>query len=253
MATSNGMNEINDNSGVSVGNDRKPGSSMAIPLAIIFGFAFIAISIYLTGGKEAANVAVSEKQDSSSPSLEAINPVTKDDHIRGNPNAPLLVVEYSDYDCPFCKSFHVTMQKIMDEYGPSGKVAWVYRHLPLPALHPSAAYIAEASECVAELGGNEAFWKFSDSIFGERDINDLTNTALLPDFAVGAGVNAEDYESCMASGRNRAKVEEDTLNGQQIGAKGTPFSVVVAGDQKLELSGAQPYATVKLLVDGLLK
>src|SRR5690606_34807350 len=110
----------------------------------------------LSGGRDTIGSANNLNEGDASANLENIAPVTADDHIRGNPNAPLMIVEYSDFDCPYCKSFHVTMQKIIEEYGPSGKVAWVYRHLPLTSLHPSAAYIAETSECVAELGGNDA-------------------------------------------------------------------------------------------------
>ncbi|MCB9819009.1 thioredoxin domain-containing protein [Candidatus Nomurabacteria bacterium] len=230
------------------------GTGMAIPAAIIVGFALIAISIYLSGGKEVANTNVNQnEQVENKGDIANITPVNENDHIRGNPNAPLVIVEYSDFDCPFCKTFHTTMQQIMDEYGPTGEVAWVYRHLPLTSLHPSAAHIAEASECVAELGGSEAFWKFADMVFGERGVNDLTNIALLPEFAVSAGVSETDYKACMDSARNRPLIEEDVANAISIGARGTPHSIVIAGDQMMVINGAQPYDQVKLLVDGLLR
>jgi len=90
--------------------------------------------------------------------------VTENDHIRGNTDAKVFFVEYSDIDCPFCKTLHVTMQSVVDNYDP-GDVAWVYRHFPLTNLHPTAAVKAEASECIAELGGNDAFWDFLDILF----------------------------------------------------------------------------------------
>ncbi len=246
------MNETNR--GDSTPAVRQNGNSMAIPAAIIIGFALIALSIYLSGGKEVATTNSGENQPAESEGdIANITPVNESDHIRGNPNAPLVIVEYSDFDCPYCKTFHATMQQIMDEYGPSGEVSWVYRQLPLTSLHPSAAHIAEASECVAELGGNEAFWKFADIVFGERAINELTNIALLPDFAVSAGVPETDYVSCMDSGRNRTLVEEDVANAIAIGARGTPHSIVIAGDQMMVINGAQPYEQVKLLIDGLLR
>jgi protein-disulfide isomerase len=86
----------------------------------------------------------------------------KTDHIRGNPNASVAVIEYSDYQCPFCKAVHPTYQKIMDTYGDD--VMWVYRHYPLP-FHPHAQKAAEGGECAAELGGNDAFWKYTDQLF----------------------------------------------------------------------------------------
>lgn len=96
--------------------------------------------------------------------LENVDPVSASDHIRGNPDAEIVIVEYSDFDCPFCARFHSTMNSVMDQYGE--EVAWVYRHFPLESLHPNAPAVAVASECVAELGGNDAFWKFADSYFG---------------------------------------------------------------------------------------
>ncbi len=246
------MNETNPSNSTST--IRPSSNVMAIPAAIIIGFALIALSIYLSGGKEVTDTNVGENQPAENEGdISNITPVNESDHIRGNPNAPLVIVEYSDFDCPFCKTFHNTMQQIMDEYGPTGEVAWVYRQLPLPSLHPSAAHIAEASECVAELGGDEAFWKFADMVFGERAVNELTNVALLPEMAVSAGVVESDYQSCIDSGRNRSLVEEDVQNAISIGARGTPYSVVIAGDQMMTINGAQPYDQVKLLVDGLLR
>ena len=229
-----------------------PSSTLAIPAAIIIGFGLIAASIYLSGGRDSSGLATNPNEDDTNASAENIAPVTAEDHIRGNPNAPLMIVEYSDFDCPYCKSFHVTMQKIIEEYGPSAKVAWVYRHFPLTSLHPSAAYIAEASECVAELGGNEAFWKFSDMVFGERGTNDLTDVSLLPSYADAAGVSITAYEECVESGRNREKVEEDAANAQMIGARGTPHSIILVGDQKMPINGAESYEQVKILIDGMI-
>lgn len=226
-------------------------SSWAIPAAIVIGFGLIALSIYLSGGK--TEIKSEGTVTTESPDVENIAPVTASDHIRGNPNAPIMVVEYSDFECPYCKSFHVTMQKLIEEYGPSGKVAWVYRHLPLPSLHPSAPYIAEASECVAEIGGDEAFWKFTDMVFGERGTNELTDLSKLPEFAKGAGVDQIEYERCLSERRHKTAVEEDANNAVAIGARGTPYSVILVGDQKMVINGAESYDRLKMLIDGLAK
>jgi protein-disulfide isomerase len=94
----------------------------------------------------------------------AINPVTEEDYIRGQQNAAVKVVEYSDFGCPYCAQFHQTMKEVTNNYDAS-EVAWVYRHFPIRQLHPQAPRIARASECVAEQGGDEAFWTFADEIF----------------------------------------------------------------------------------------
>jgi len=85
-------------------------------------------------------------------------PVTAEDHINGDINAPIKIVEYSDIDCPFCKRFHGTLEQVRAMYG--DKVAWVYRHSPIPQLHPDAFKKSHATECVAELGGNDKFWEY---------------------------------------------------------------------------------------------
>lgn len=89
--------------------------------------------------------------------------VSVEDHLRGDRDAELVMVEYSDFQCPFCQNFHATALQALSEY--DGRVAWVYRHFPLDNIHPYARPAAEASECVAELGGDEAFWKFADEVF----------------------------------------------------------------------------------------
>ena len=148
-------------------------NALAIPIAIVFGFALIAVAIFVSGQntqKPSTKVDPKDAIEQASGQIGKTGPVRKvdeKDHIRGNPNAPIVIVEYSDLECPFCKSFHETMNKVMANYGNDGKVAWVYRQFPLEQLHPNAPTLAQASECVAELGGNDAFWKFSDKIFNE--------------------------------------------------------------------------------------
>jgi protein-disulfide isomerase len=232
--------------------------TIAIPAAIIIGFGLIALAIYFSGAhnplaaRTTGPEATSTDTTTTNGDLMKINPITADDHVRGNPNAPIVFVEYSDYDCPFCKQFHETMKQIMEEYGASGKVAWVYRQFPLQQLHPSAPRLAEASECVAKLGGNTAFWNFSDLVFESRGVNEQTDMSRLSEFATTAGVDADAFNTCLESGEVRAQVEEDFNNAIAIGGQGTPHTIVLVGDQQGVINGAQPYATVKQIVENLL-
>lgn len=93
---------------------------------------------------------------------DAVAPITDADWVKGDPNAPIKIVEYSDFDCPFCGRFHQAMGVVLAD---NPDVAWVYRHFPLDQLHPEARYVAEAAECVGELEGQEAFWQFTDAYF----------------------------------------------------------------------------------------
>lgn len=90
-----------------------------------------------------------------------VDPVTDKDHLYGNKNARYVLIEYSDFECPFCKRFHPTAQQLVTDY--KGQLSWVYRHFPLP-FHPSAQEFAESSECIAKLAGNDAFWKWGDEM-----------------------------------------------------------------------------------------
>lgn len=232
-------------------------SQLAIPLAIVFGFGLIATAVFFSGGtmgKTAQNVDPSKVIADASGTKEKgpVRPVDAKDHIRGNPNAPIVIVEYSDYECPFCKNFHETMNKVMAKYGSDGKVAWVYRNYPIEQLHPSAPRIALAAECVAELAGNDAFWKFSDQIFAERGVNEPTNMSRLTEFATNAGADATKFNACLEDGHTKKFVAEDMVDGMNAGAKGTPYSVVTVGGQQGIINGAQPYEYVSSVLDTLV-
>ena len=229
-----------------------PNSSPAIPIAIVVGFGMIALAIFFTNQSDTtARTAAPESPSPEATSAEP-RPVTENDYIRGNPNAPILLVEYSDYECPFCKQFHTTMQRVMEEYGVGGRVAWVYRQFPLAQLHPNAPKISEAALCVGDLGGSDAFWSFTDRIFNERDIDSPTNVTRLPQYAEEAGVSVTDYASCVNSQRMESEVLASVEDGFNAGAQGTPYTVVMIGDQEAVINGAQPYNVVKGIIDNLL-
>lgn len=229
-------------------------NSLGIPVAIVIAGLLIAVAVFFSGkdsGVSPTQVANDRNETQETPEVN-VAPVTEDDHILGNPNAQILIVEYSDFDCPFCKNFHDTMNRIMAEYGDSGQVAWVYRHFPIRQLHPNAEMIAEASECVADLGGNDAFWKFTNFVFNERGTNEPTDIAQLPSYAEQSGVSRAAYTTCMDEGRFSEVIQEDVQAAIDAGARGTPYSVIIAGDQQGIINGAQPYASVKQTVDTIL-
>jgi protein-disulfide isomerase len=232
----------------------QPATSLAIPIAIVAGFGLIALAIYFSGmgGGNTLPTPVQNPAGDAPVAAGKIRPVDNSDYIKGNPNAPILIVEYSDYDCPFCKQFHETMTRIMDEYGVGGKVAWVYRQFPLSQLHPNADRISQAALCVGELGGNDAFWEYTDRIFAERDLNEPTNITKLPEYAEEVGVTKDALVACLESGKHAQTVTDSLKDGAQAGIQGTPHSFVIVGNQMAAINGAQPYAVVKQVVDNLL-
>lgn len=172
------------------------------------------------------------------------------DHIRGDPAAPVTLVEYSDFECPFCKRFHPTVKRLVDES--KGQLRWVYRHFPLEELHPvKARKEAVASECAAELGGNGAFWKFADRFFELTPSNNRTDIdAVLPQIASEIGLDKARFASCLASGRHDRRIAQDAQDAAATGGRGTPWNLIVSKAGKTyPLSGAQPFAAVKQLID----
>lgn len=228
-------------------------SSLAVPIAIVIGFALIAIAIYFSGiGTASPTPAPINSQQAAQAPTSNIRAVDENDYIRGNPNAPIMLVEYSDYDCPFCKQFHQTMNQIMDEYGVTGQVAWVYRQFPIAQLHPNAPKISEAALCVGEIAGNDAFWEFSDLIFNERGINEPTNMTKLAEYAVEVGASRDAYNNCLQSGRYTDEVNASVAEGIAAGIQGTPQSFLLVGNQQAMIDGAQPYDVLKPIIQGLI-
>jgi protein-disulfide isomerase len=177
-----------------------------------------------------------------------VEPVTPRDHIRGNPTAPVKLIEFGDTECPLCKRFHPTLKRVVDDY--RGKVAWVFRHFPIAEIHPKAPKEAEATECAAELGGAVAFWAYLDRLYEITPGNDRLDPAELPRIAQHVGLARAPFEQCLQSGRHAARVAADVAEALGTGAPGTPYTVIVAPNGKTyEVVGNQPYETLRLVID----
>jgi len=183
-------------------------------------------------------------------SAEGMAPITDADWLKGDPNAKVTIVEYSDLECPFCKRHHPILEQLVAEY--DGQVNWVYRHFPLTNLHSKAQKEAEATECAGELGGNSGFWKFTDRLIEVTPANNGLDEAELPKIAEYAGLNISRFEECLDSGRMAAKVQEDLNDATAAGGTGTPYNIIVSGDQKIPVSGAVPIESLKQVIDSLL-
>ena len=229
-----------------------------IPAAILIAGAFVAVALYF-GGSTPTPVAVGTGnnqpavagQPEPTGSTDAVRTVTSEDHIKGNPDAPIKIVEYSDFECPFCKRFHDTMNEVMDKYGDSGEVAWVFRQFPLEQLHPvKAQAVAVASECAAEQGGNDAFWKFTDGYFDVTLTNNRTDIeTVIPQLVKEAGLDQAAFQTCFESGKYDDHIEADIANAVETGGRGTPWSVMIGPDGKTyPINGAQPLAAIEQLI-----
>lgn len=184
------------------------------------------------------------KVNASSPQLT----VQSTDHVLGNRDASVVVYEFSDYECPYCQQHHATLQKLLEKY--PQKIAWVYKHFPL-SMHIHGKEKAEAAECVAEIGGNTAFWTFSDLLFASGTDTPLSE---LNSLAKKAGVDGSKFDSCVASGRHASTVTAQQKLGESLGIQGTPGNIIInsrTGEQKF-VSGALPLDQFSALIEGFL-
>lgn len=226
-----------------------------VVISILFsGFLFTKVqSLEKKVGSGDSAPAVKGEQARQEPKqdLNAVPKITSKDHILGDKNARAILVEYSDFECPFCKRFHTTMQEVIKEYG--NKVAWVYRQYPL-GFHANAQKESEASECAADQGGNEAFWKYTNAIY-ERTTSNGTGFALnaLTPLASEIGLNSDTFKQCLDSGKFAQKVKDDMAGGSKAGIQGTPGTIIIGANGKREfIGGALPFDQVKSLIDSVL-
>lgn len=192
-----------------------------------------------------------------------IKQISPDEHILGNPNAKVMIVEYSDTECPFSKRFHGTMQEIIKEKG--GEIAWVYRHFPIAQLHPGAPFEATATECALEQSNNETFWKYLDEVYFRTKSNNGLEKTELPKIASDLGLDLEVFNNCLASEKYKAEVEnsveEISALGTQLlagnfiqGGLGTPASIIVKKGKIVDIiHGAEPIETVRQKIEKALQ
>ncbi len=221
-------------------NQPKQGSQIAS--AIIIAGLIIAGAVLLRGN----SATTATNTDNST---FRGRPVASEEHFLGNKDAKIVIVEYSDTECPFCKSFHKTMEQVVADS--DGEVAWVFRHYPIPVLHSKATFEAEATECAWEQGGNDAFWKYINRLFDVTTSNDGLDKSELPKIATYAGLDVKTFNECLESGRQKEKVANDVSDGVKAGVRGTPSSfILVKGKLVDTIPGALPYdAVMKMLAE----
>lgn len=225
-----------------------------LPSAIVTASAVLGLAIFL-GATNIGN-ALSRTQPAAAPAANAagsaqpsadikVPGISSTDHYLGNPKAKVVIVEYSDLECPFCKQFDPVLRKVVENYG--DKVAWVYRHMPLP-MHPKAGKEAEATECAAELGGNAAFWKYVARLYEITPSNNGLDLAKLPEIASYIGLDAAKFKSCLDSGKYAKKVADQAAEGQAAGGRGTPYGIIVTPKGNVPIGGFVPYERIETMV-----
>jgi len=210
-------------------------------LAILVIGAFVVFSG--TGGAPTARVVDTGANPSAPSEPQRVQASVDDDPVLGDPNAPVTIIEFSDYQCPFCARFwSQTLPLIKSEYIDTGKVKLVYRDFPLTSIHPMALPAAEAAECVHEQGGDEAYFEYHDVLFENSQFLSVEG---MKQWAQDLGYDISD---CLDSGQMRSEVQKDLADGQSYGVTGTPGFLI---NGKL-LSGAQPFPAFQQAIEAEL-
>ena len=177
------------------------------------------------------------------------------DPIIGNPDAPITIIEFSDFQCPFCARFHVqTLPLLLEEYIDQGKVKLVFRDFPIQSIHPNALPASVAAECANEQG---KFKEMHDMLFdnqNEWNKQETTNAiSLFSQYAAELQLEQEIFDSCLASGKYIDEIRKDLADGRDYGVSGTP-GFFVGNDEigYVEIRGAQPFDSFQKIIDAQL-
>ncbi len=177
------------------------------------------------------------------------------DPIRGDPNAPITIVEFSDFQCPFCARFHTqTLPLLLEEYIDSGKVNLVYRDFPIQSIHPNALPAAVAAECANEQG---KYWEFHDTLFEKQSgwsrLDSNAALATFSQYATDVGLKQKQFDSCLGSGKYLEEVQGDLSDGRDYDITGTP-GFFIGNDEIgfVKIYGAQPFDSFQRIIDSQL-
>lgn len=210
--------------------------------ALIIGGSFIYGS--RLGQADADKPLAQVGANRETPAVNTNNPTADDDVILGDPDAPVTMIEFGDYQCPFCrKLFTETEIQLRKEYIETGKLRMIYRDFPLDQIHPFARPAAEAAECARDQG---KYWIYHDMLFTKQD--DLATL----DFALEAGklgLDQSQFKECYQNKKYAAEVEKDYQDGLAAGVTGTPANFI---NGKF-LPGAQPYEVFKAAIEEALR
>jgi len=229
-------------------------SPYMVPASIIVAGLFIAGAVFYSNSEPRNQVNVPQVPSGAAnvAGVAAVQgDLSDDDPVLGNPDAPVTVVEFSDFQCPFCRRlFSDTLPQLKEKYVKTGKVKFVYRDFPL-AFHPMAQKYAEAGECADEQG---KFWQMHDKIFeeqGKQGTGTISGITVddVKKWAKDLGLDGAGFNNCLDSGKYSEEISKDTSDGQKAGVSGTPATFV---NGRL-ISGAVPFAQFEAAIEEELK
>lgn len=231
--------------------ERKHYIIAGIILAIAFTlqpFALLFVQNYIA--PQVANVIMGDSINNGQNNTDGVGSIINTENLKlqGNPDAKIYLVEFSDYECPFCARFHSTPKEIVEASG--GKIAWAWKYFPLTQIHQNAYPAAIAAECVNKLGGSDKFWSYTDTL--TNNYENLSENLYKAESAK-LGINQAQFAACIKDSATKAAVDAEMKEGTDLGISGTPNTYIVKNeDGKLtvleSISGALPKATVEKML-----
>lgn len=223
---------------------------LAALVVVLMTTSFLAGYSIGSSGRTAQIVAApSQNGGTQQPQVPSrISVSTDDDPVKGAANAKVTVIEFSDFQCPFCsRFFSQSFGQIEKDYIDTGKVLFVYRDFPLDSIHPQAVPGALAANCANEQG---KFWEYHDKIFqNQESMSDASYKA----WAAELGLNTQQFNQCYDSKKYQSEVQKDFQDGAAAGVSGTPtFFIGSPSKGYQQLVGAQPFAVIKQVIDAEL-
>ncbi len=218
-------------------------------IALIVVLAFFAFRGGFSGnsngsptGQAVGGAAQAPAGSAPAPDID-MKALADDDPFLGDEDAPVTMIEWSDFECPFCGRFYSqTEEQLIQQYVDTGKVKFVYRDFPL-SFHPNAQKAAEAGECADEQG---KFWEMHDLLF-EQGVQG--GVAGFKQYAQQIGLDTAEFSQCLDSGAMASEVQNDFNDGQRVGISGTP-GFIINGQL---VSGAQPFQVFQQVIEGALR
>ncbi len=212
---------------------------------VFFGILFI-ISFFRNGDAGSNDNEYVPSAPQAAPTPSPVDVSIGDAYVKGDKKAKVEIIEFSDFECPFCARFYTqTLAQLEKEYIDTGKAKLAFKHLPLP-FHPNAQKASEATECAGEVGGNDAFWDMHDAIFENQatgiGISDLKR------MAGDLGLDQGEFDSCLDNGDMADKVKAHAAEAAKLGASGTPTFFI----NGVKVVGAQPFSVFKATIDAEL-
>lgn len=260
--------EINQNNNEKISVKKSTFNGLLIGIIILVGFAAFFAGSY-TSNLNSEQISVEDLDDAMAklelkllqnklPTKQAAEPVkisTDNDPVIGNSDAPITIVEFSDFQCPFCARFHTqTLPSILEEYIEQGKVKLVFRDFPIQSIHPNALPASVAAECAND---QNKFREMHDMLFEKQSEWNKIETAdalsLFSQYASSMQLDQGVFDSCLTSGKHIPEIQNDLNDGREYGVTGTP-GFFVGNDQIgfVELKGAQPFESFKKVIDAQL-